>query len=46
MKGDKSDNQAKKIIAESRRLNNILELQKSNAIVRPFKKLVQKFFQR
>lgn len=46
MKGDKSDNQAQKIIAESRRLNNILELQNSNAIVRPFKKLVQKFFQR
>ena len=35
MKGDKSDNQAQKIIAESRRLNNILELQNSNAIVRP-----------
>ena len=41
--GDKSERQAQKIIKESKRLENLLELQKSNALVRPFKKLVQMF---
>jgi hypothetical protein len=43
---DQNEKQAKKIIAESKRLNNLLELENSNALVRPFKKLAQKFFQR
>ncbi len=46
MTGGKNEMQAQKIVAESRRLNNMLELQNSNVIVRPFKKLAQKFFQR
>ena len=39
----KNEIQGKKIVAESRRLNNILELQNSNMFVRPFKKFFQKF---
>lgn len=39
----KNEIQGKKIVAESRRLNNILELQNSNMLVRPFKKFFQKF---
>ena len=39
----KNEIQGKKIVAESRRLNNILELQNSNIFVRPFKKFFQKF---
>ena len=39
----KDEYNAKKIVAESRRLNNMLDLQNSNAIVRPFKKLAQMF---
>lgn len=46
MTGGKNEIQAQKIVAEARRLNNMLELQNSNVIVRPFKKLAQKFFQR
>ena len=41
--GGKNEIQGKKIVAESRRLNNILELQNSNMLVRPFKKFFQKF---
>lgn len=39
----KDARRAKKIIAESKRLNNILDLQNSNALVRPFKKFVRMF---
>ena len=46
MTGEKNDKQAQKIIAESKRLNNQLELENSNPIARPFKKLAQKFIQR
>jgi len=41
--GGTNEIQGKKIVAESRRLNNILELQNSNMFVRPFKKFFQKF---
>ena len=39
----KDEKQAKKIIAESKRLNNILDLQNSNLLVRPFKKVAHMF---
>ena len=41
--GDKNARQAKKIIEESKRLNNLLDLQKSSVLVRPFKKVAQMF---
>lgn len=41
--GTKDAKQAKKIIAESKRLNNMLDLQNSNVLVRPFKKLAHMF---
>ena len=43
MTGDKNERQAKKIIAESKRLNNLLELENTSAFLRPFKKLAQMF---
>ena len=43
MTGDKNERQAKKIIAESKRLNNLLELENTSALLRPFKKLAQMF---